>query len=117
MKSDSEIQNDVMQELKWDSSISAELIGVSVKNGIVTLSGKAPSFFEKFAAERAAKRVLGVRAVVENMEVNLPGTSKRDDAAIAQAVLDAFYWNIQVPEKDVQIKVENGCVTLSGEVE
>jgi osmotically-inducible protein OsmY len=116
MKSDADIQTDVIQELKWDPSICSELIGVSVEKGAVTLSGKAPSYFEKFAAERAAKRVAGVRAVVEKIEIDLPADKKRGDDAIAQAILNNFFWNIQVPEKDIQVEVEKGFVTLSGNV-
>ncbi len=117
MKKDAQIQNDVIQELKWDPSITHEHVGVSVSDGIVTLSGAVPSFVEKTAAEKAAQRVAGVRAVVEKIEVKLPGSFKRDDQEIAKAVLNQFKWNVQVPDDLVKASVEDGWVDLSGEVE
>ncbi|MBL7671756.1 MAG: BON domain-containing protein [Bdellovibrionaceae bacterium] len=117
MKTDSQIQTDVMQELKWDPSVTHEHIGVAVSDGVVTLAGSVPSYVEKLAAEKAAQRVFGVQAVVEKIEVKLPGTYKRDDQDIAKTILSHFMWNIQVPEDLVKASVENGWVTLSGEVE
>ena len=83
MKTDSQIQSDLMQELKWDPSVTHEHIGVAVTSGIVTLSGTVPNYAEKFAAERAAQRVGGVKAVVEKIEVKLPGSFQRTDQDIA----------------------------------
>ncbi len=117
MKKDAEIQTDVIQELKWDPSVTHEHIGVSVADGIITLSGLVPSYVEKSAAEKAAKRVAGVRAVVEKIEVKLPGSFKRDDQEIAKAVLNQFKWNVQVPDQQIKATVEDGWVNLSGEVE
>lgn len=117
MKTDSQIQADVMQELKWDPSVTHEHIGVAVSEGIVTLSGKIPSYLEKSAAEKAAQRVAGVKAVVEKIEVKLPGTYKRDDQDIAKAVINQFKWNVQVPDDLVKASVEEGWVELTGEVE
>ena len=110
MKKDAQIQTDVIQELKWDPSVTHEHIGVSVNDGIVTLSGTVPSFVEKTSAERAVQRVSGVRAVVEKIEVKLPGSFKRDDQEIAKAVLNQFKWNVQVPDDLVKASVEDGWV-------
>lgn len=117
MKTDSQIQADVMQELKWDPSVTHEHIGVAVADGIVTLSGVIPSYIEKSAAERAAQRVSGVKAVVEKIEVKLPGSFKRDDQDIAKAIVNQFKWHVQVPDDLVKVSVENGWVELLGEVD
>jgi len=117
MKSDSQIQADVMQELIWDPRVSHEHIGVAVTDGIVALSGTIPSYIEKSAAERAAQRVSGVKAVVEKIEVKLLGSHERDDQDIAEAVLNLFHWNVEIPDKLIKVSVENGWVKLTGEVE
>ena len=117
MKSDSQIQADIIQELKWDPSVTHEHIGVAVSEGIVTLSGAVPSYIEKFAAERASQRVSGVKAVVEKIEVKIPGSYKKDDQDIAKAILNQFKWNVQVPHDHVKARVEEGWVELTGEVE
>ena len=117
MRSDSEIQKDVVAELKWEPSIHASEIGVAVKDGVVTLSGYVESFTEKWSAERIAQRVSGVRAVAEEIEVQLPGSSKRPDVQLADAAANALDWNVSVPKDRIQIKVQDGWVTLSGEVE
>jgi osmotically-inducible protein OsmY len=117
MKTDAQIQTDVMQELKWDPSITHEHIGVAVSDGIVTLSGTVPSYIEKSSAENAAQRVGGVKAVVEKIEVKVPGSYTRDDQDIAKAIIDQFRWHTQVPDDLVQASVENGWVGLTGEVE
>jgi osmotically-inducible protein OsmY len=114
---DSEIQRDVLEELKWDPSVEATHVGVSVKNGVVTLSGHVPSFAEKFAAEKAALRVHGVKAVANEIDVKLPGESRRTDEDIAQAAVNALRQNVLVPDGDVKATVSNGWVTLEGEVE
>jgi osmotically-inducible protein OsmY len=117
MKTDAQIQTDVMQEVKWDPSITHEHIGVAVSGGIVTLSGTVPSYIEKSSAEKAAQRVGGVKAVVEKIEVRIPGSYHRDDQDIAKAILDEFRWHSQVPDDLVKACVENGWVELTGEVE
>jgi osmotically-inducible protein OsmY len=117
MKTDAQIQTDVMQELKWDPSVTHEHIGVAVSDGIVTLSGTVPSYIEKFAAEKATQRLGGVKAVVEKIEVKVPGSYHRDDQDIAKAVIDQFRWHTQVPDDLVKVSVENGWVELTGEVE
>jgi osmotically-inducible protein OsmY len=117
MKTDAQIQKDIMQELTWDASVTHEHIGVAVQDGVVTLSGTVPSYIEKSAAEKAAQRIAGVKAVVEKIEVKLPGSLQRDDQDIARAILDQFRWHSQVPQELVKVSVENGWVDLSGEVE
>jgi osmotically-inducible protein OsmY len=117
MKSDTEIKDDVIEELRWDPQISdPDVIGVAVSDGAVTLTGTVPSYAEKLAAARAAERVYGVKAVANDLKVKLPG-SPRDDSDIAQAIAHVLQWNVQVPEGRVQARVENGWVTLSGEVD
>lgn len=117
MKTDSQIQNDVLQELKWDPSVTHEHIGVSVNEAIVTLTGNVPSYIEKWAAERAAQRVTGVKAVVAKIEVKLPGSQVRDDESLAKTIVEQFKWNVQVPDQLVKTNVEKGWVELTGEVE
>jgi osmotically-inducible protein OsmY len=117
MKSDAQIQTDVMQELKWDPSVTHEHIGVAVSDGIVALSGTVPNYIEKSAAEKAAQRVAGVKAVVEKIEVKVPGSFRKDDEDIAKAIIDQFRWHAQVPDELVKTSVEKGWVELTGEVE
>lgn len=116
MKTNADLQKDVYEELKWDSRINEGDIGVSVNNGIVTLSGTIPSYAEKWAAEEATKSVKGVTAVVNKIDVKLAGSHIRDDQDIAKAALDAIKWNVWVPEESIKIMVEEGWVTLSGKV-
>lgn len=116
MKSDAELQRDVMNELTWEPSINAEKIGVMVKDGVVTLSGSVESLPEKWAAERATKRVAGVRAFAESIEIRLPPYSKRTDTDIAHSVANVLEWNVDVPHERIKIMVQDGWLTLSGEV-
>jgi len=117
MKTDTDLQKDVMTELKWEPSIKAAEIGVGVANGVVTLSGYVDSYSKKWAAERAAARVFGVRGVAEKLEVRLPGSLKRSDEDIVRAASDALEWNVQVPQDRVKVKVQDGVLSLSGQVE
>jgi osmotically-inducible protein OsmY len=117
MKTDTELQKDVMDELKWEPSIKAAEIGVGVTDGVVTLSGYVDSFWKKWAAERAATRIFGVKAVAEKIQVRLPGSLKRSDEDIARAVSDTLDWNVSVPHDRVKVQVQDGLVTLSGEVD
>ena len=117
MKTDSQIQADVIQELKWDASVNHEHIGVAVSDGIVTLSGMVPTYIERSAAEAAAQRVAGVKAVVEKIDVKLPESYARTDQDIAKAVLSAFSWHVQIPERSLKVSIEDGWVTIDGEVE
>jgi len=117
MKTDSELQKDVMNELKWESSINkASEIGVSVKDGVVSLSGSVEDFSQKRAAEKATLRVAGVKALAEEIDVKLMIGNKRTDAEIAQASVNALKWNNSVPEDAVKVKVEDGWVTAEGKV-
>lgn len=115
MKTDAQLQRDVLQELRWDPTVTAQGIAVAAKNGIVTLSGAVPHYAEKWAAERATQRVEGVKAIAEEMAVNLTGVHLRKDPEIAQAVANSLRWHVRVPE-EVQATVENGWVTLTGAV-
>jgi osmotically-inducible protein OsmY len=117
MKTDTELQQDVMNELKWEPTIKAAEIGVGVKDGVVTLSGYVDSYVKKWAAGRAAARVSGVRAVAEEIQVRLAGSLKRSDEDIAGAVANVLEWNILVPHDRVRVQVQDGLVTLSGEVD
>lgn len=116
MKTDTQLQQDVMYELKWEPSVRAAEIGVGVKDGVVTLSGNVDSYHRKWAAERAAARVFGVRAVAEEIQVKLPGSHKRSDEDIARAASNTLEWNVSVPSDRVKVQVQEGVVTLSGEV-
>ena len=114
MKTDSQIQKDVMEELNWEPILNACEIGVSVKNQVVTLSGTLETYSKKLAAETAAKRVSGVKAVAMDIEVRPSSIGKRNDTEIAQAVVNALRWNSQVPDEKIKTKVEDGWVTLEG---
>lgn len=117
MKTDSQLQQDVLAELKWEPSVHASEIGVEVKDGVVTLAGHVGSFSEKWNAERAAQRVSGVKALAVEMDVKLPGSSKRIDADIARSAESSLQWTTLLPKDAVKIKVEGGWVTLTGQVE
>ena len=117
MKSDSEIKDDVIEELRWEPRLSdPDAIGVAVRDGAVTLTGSVPSYAEKLAAAQAAERVYGVKAVANDLKVKLPGTP-RDDADIATAIAHVLEWNVQIPEGQVHARVQEGWVILEGEVE
>lgn len=118
MKSDLQIQEDVQDELQWDPILKAAEIGVAVKSGIVTLSGTVDSYSKKIAAEDAVKRVKDVKAVAVELEVVFPGTiDHKTDASLAQVALDALKWTNFVPEERVRLQVDNGVITLEGELE
>jgi osmotically-inducible protein OsmY len=116
MKTDSQIQQDVMAELKWEPAVQAEQIGVEVKDGIVTLAGHVDSFAEKWNAERAAQRVSGVKALAVEIDVKLPGSDQRTDADIAQSCENVLLWTTYLPKDSVKVMVESGWVTLTGHV-
>jgi osmotically-inducible protein OsmY len=117
MKSDIQIQQDVMDQLKWEPGLHAAEIGVSVKNGIVTLSGLVDSYSEKITAEDATKKIAGVKAVAEDIQVGMSPVYRKTDAEIADAVVFALRWNTSIPDQKIRIKVEDGIVSLEGEVE
>lgn len=118
MRSDLQIQQDVQDELQWDAILKAAEIGVSVKNGIVTLSGTVDSYSKKIAAEEAVKRVKDVRAVAVDLSVVFPGTiDHKSDSSLASVALDALKWTSFVPEERIHLQVDNGNITLEGELE
>ncbi len=116
MKTDSQLQADVQAELKWDPSISECEIGAKVKDGVVTLSGQVDSFSRKSNAGCAARRVAGVKAVTDEIGVALPRSSYRGDGDISRTAEIALEWLAAMPQGKIKPKVENGWVTLSGEV-
>jgi len=116
MKTDSKIKLDVQDELSWEPSIDETKIGVAVDDGVVTLSGEVDSYAKKMAAEKAAKRVSGVKAVAEDIIVKYSSSLDKSDTDIAKAAVDALKWHSSVPNDTVMVKVENGWVYLSGDV-
>jgi osmotically-inducible protein OsmY len=117
VRSDAQIQADVLEELKWEPRLQPNEIGVIVKDGVVTLTGTMTSYTAKFAAEEAAHRVRGVKAVANEIEVKLfPGT-ERSDADIAEAVVRALEQNTLIPIEKLDVTVSDGWVTLRGNVE
>lgn len=117
MKTDMQLKTDVSDELAWNPAIDAAAIGVAVHEGVVTLTGQLNTFAEKHAAERAVRRVAGVRAIAIDLDVKLAPGHKRSDAEIAEVATAAMRWHSMVPDDCVKVKVENGWVTLSGELE
>ena len=117
MKTDTELQRDVMTELKWEPGIRAAEIGVAVKDGVVSLSGNVDSYSKKWAAAHAARRVAGVKSVTEDIKLSPPVSLKRADADIALSATNILYWNLMVPSDSVKVTVRDGWITLSGEVE
>jgi osmotically-inducible protein OsmY len=117
MKTDVQIQQNVMDELKWQPGLSSSQIGVAVKDGVVTLAGMVDSYLKKLNAERAAKRVSGVKAVAEDIQVGATPGQGKSDTEIAAAVLNALQWNSAVQDEKIKIKVEDGIVKLEGEAE
>jgi len=117
MRTDSQLQNDVIEDLRWQPSIDAAHIGVAVKNGVVTLTGSVSSYAEREQAEQSAKRVYGVTAIVNEIEVKLPGSVTRTDEDIAADVVRALRSNESVPADEVKVTVSNGWVRLEGDVD
>ncbi len=117
MKTDAQLQKEVMDELKWQPILSSSQIGVAVRNGIAELSGTVDSYAEKKAAERATFKVAGIKGITESIKINLGFGSQKNDVELAEAVLNALKWNVKVPSEDVRVKVENGWVTVEGQVD
>ena len=117
MKPDIVVKEHVLEELEWESGIKAAGIGVTVKDGVVTLSGEVESYHEKVEAERAALRVAGVKGIASGIEVQLPGASQRSDSDIARTVVHALEWNSSIPPDCIKVVVSKGWITLEGEVE
>ena len=117
MKMDAELQRDVMNELKWEPTIHAAEIGVGVKEGVVTLSGDVDSYSKKWAIESAVRRVSGVKAVTKEIKVSLPVSYKRTDEDVARSATNVLNWNFLVPNDRVKVKVQDGLITLTGDVD
>jgi osmotically-inducible protein OsmY len=117
MKTDLVLKEQVLAELEWEPGIKAAGIGVTVKDGVVTLSGEVESYHEKTEAERAGLRVAGVKGMASEIEVHLPGTSRRSDADIARAAVHALEWNSSLPPDCIKVVIHDGWITLEGEVD
>ena len=118
MKNNEELQSDVQDAIKWEPLLNAAEIGVTAKDGIVTLTGVVDSYAKKTEAETAAKNVAGVKAVVEKIGIKFSSTwAEKDDNEIAGEIVNAFKWNWQIPSEKVKVKVENGWITLEGQLQ
>ncbi len=116
MKTDIEIRKDVENELLWDPSIDARKIGVIVNEGVATLHGEVPHFAGRWAAEDIAKRVVGVRAIANEIQVKIPSSAARSDTDIAEAAANALRWNVVIAAEPIKAVVTDGWITLSGQV-
>lgn len=116
-KNDTTLRADVLDELKWDPSIREQEIAIAVKDGVITLGGFVDTYAQKLAAERAVKRVSGVKAISEQLEVKLSHGLERTDTELAHRILDAMRWDVEIPDERLKAKVENGWVTLEGAVD
>lgn len=114
---DKQLRQNVIDELDFEPSIDAADIGVAVEGGVVTLTGHVPNYAQKLGAERAVWRVKGVKAIAEEIQVRFPGDKKHNDDEIAQRALDIISWNTFIPRDSVRVKVQNGYVTLTGQVD
>lgn len=117
MSADIELQKKILDELAWEPAVHAAHIGVAVRDGVATLTGHVESYGEKLIAERVAKRVKGVRALVQEIDVKLPSSHQRLDEDIAASALAVLQWHTGLPANRIQVQVENGEVTLTGEVD
>jgi osmotically-inducible protein OsmY len=117
MSTDSDLQQDVLAELSWEPSIVAAHIGVTANAGVVTLTGHVDTFAQKHEAEAATRRVKGVKAVAQEIDVRLSFEMKRTDDEIAAAAIDRLAWNVSVPRDALKVAVERGWITLTGHVE
>jgi osmotically-inducible protein OsmY len=116
-KTDVELKEDVFAELQWEPSVNVANIGVLVEDGAVTLNGYVDTYGEKWDAVAAAKRVAGVTAIADDIQVKVPGSLQRTDGDIANAAADHIKWSISIPAGAVQVTVRDGWITLEGEVE
>lgn len=114
---DLNLKHDVEAELEWDPEVDARKIGVEAVGGVVTLVGHVHSYHEKWNAENVAKRVHGVKAIANDLEVQLAFEDHRDDSDIAQSAVSALEWNFAIPRDRVRVVVAKGYLTLEGEVE
>lgn len=116
MKNDTVLQRDVIEEIRWDPRIKNKEIGVAARDGVVTLTGTVDSYGQRWAVEHAAEAVQGVRVVANEIEVTLPNSLVRSDADIAHQIVEAFRWDVQVPDQLITAQVSKGLVTLNGDV-
>jgi osmotically-inducible protein OsmY len=114
---DKELRQNIIDELDFEPSIDSANIGVAVENGVATLSGHVPDYAQKLAAERATWRVKGVKAIAQEIQVRFPEELQCSDDEIAQRALSSLEWNVVVPRDSVQVRVQNGWVTLTGELD
>lgn len=117
MKTDADLQRDVIAELSWDPAVDATSIGVAVKDGVVTLTGHLNTFAEKHAAARAVRRMAGVKAIALEIDVRLAPDHRRSDTDIATSAEQALKWNTLIPADAVKLSVDRGWITLRGDVE
>jgi osmotically-inducible protein OsmY len=117
MRTNTQLQKTVLAELEWEPRVDASNIGVAAAEGVVTLTGHVKSYPEKIAAERAVKRVSGVRGVANDIDVKLPDSSERGDTELVQAALKALEWDVMVPSDRITVRAANGWLTLEGDVE
>jgi osmotically-inducible protein OsmY len=117
MKTDLQLHKDVLDEIRWDPRVKETEIGVAAKDGVVTLTGSVETYAQKYAVERDVERVTGVRAVADDLHVRPSGAFLRNDTDIAHSVVNALAWDIEVPAEKITAKVENGWITLKGEVD
>jgi osmotically-inducible protein OsmY len=117
MKTDSQLQRDVIDELAWDPSIDHAHIGVAAKDGVVTLSGFVSNYLQKMATQHAAERVQGVQGIAEDLKVRYPSDPKTTDSEVARRILDLFAWDVAIPNDKIKVTVEQGWVTLTGAVD
>lgn len=117
MKTDTQLLRDVHDQLAWEPSVRDDEIGVAVKDGVVTLSGHVPSYADKYIAIYAVERVVGVKALADEMQVNLPSAHQRTDTELAHAAVNVLQWHVQVPDDRVRVTVRDAWITLEGEVE
>ena len=116
MKNNQELQTDVQNAIKWEPLLNAAEIGVTAKDGVISLTGEVDSYAKKLEAENAAKKVIRVKAIVENIEVKFPSSWTKTNTEIANEVLTGLNNNWSVPNDKVTVKVEDGWVTLEGEL-
>src|SRR6478736_779000 len=112
MRTDMELQKDVVEELKWEPRLKEDEIGIAVSDGVVTLTGFVPDYAQRRTAAKAAERVAGVRAVAQELVVKVPELFRHSDTELAHQVVNALFWDVEVPNEKIQAKVENGWVTL-----
>ena len=117
MKTDKQLKMDITEELKWEPRVRDEAIGIEVRDGVVTLTGSVPDFAQRMRAERAVERVAGVRAVAQELTVKVPNTHERSDTDLAHQVANTLAWDTEVANQPIKAKIENGWVTLEGQVD